>query len=385
MQADDMELVQEFARNNSEQAFATLVQRHINLVYSAALRRLNNPHEAEEVTQVVFIILAKKADSLRAGTVLSGWLYQTAQLTSANFQRATFRRQHREQEAYMQFTRESEPDPSWRQLSPLLEEAMARLGKNERDAIVLRFFENRTIRDVAAALGLQEAATQKRVNRATEKLRQYFLKRGLQVSTATLLASIGSNAVHAAPAGLASAVTSAAAVKTAAISGSTATLIKSTLKVMAWTKAKTAVVTTVIVACAATTAVMVQPHKPSPPNAVQEVVPQDNAGLAFAGYQTPQATLKTMIWALSRGDTNAFLACYTPEARIIFQNQWRGKSLEVLKEEARQQFSRAANLKIRSEEKISDNRIMLTMFIEGENREMKMSLVKIGNDWKMVK
>ena len=100
MHADDMELVREFARNNTEQAFTTLVQRHINLVYSVALRRLNNAHEAEEVTQAVFIILAKKAGGLRAGTILSGWLYQTAQLTSANFHRAAMRRQLRRRIAF---------------------------------------------------------------------------------------------------------------------------------------------------------------------------------------------------------------------------------------------------------------------------------------------
>ena len=130
-----MELLREFARSNSEQSFATLVRRHINLVYSVALRRLNNAHEAEEVTQVVFIILAKKAGSLRGRTILSGWLYQTAQLTSANFQRAAIRRQRREQEAYMQFTQESESHHSWQRLSPLLEEAMARLDLNEGDKI----------------------------------------------------------------------------------------------------------------------------------------------------------------------------------------------------------------------------------------------------------
>src|SRR5262245_11239323 len=187
MQADDRELVREFARSYSEQAFAALVRRHINLVYSVALRRLHNAHEAEEVTQAVFIILAKKAGGLPAGIILSGWLYQTAQLTSANFQRAALRRHRREQEAYMRSTQKSEPDHPWQQLSPLLEEAMSRLGQNERDAIVLRFFENRTIREVAALLGLEEAATQKRVNRATEKLRKYFLRRGLQVSTAVVL------------------------------------------------------------------------------------------------------------------------------------------------------------------------------------------------------
>jgi uncharacterized protein (TIGR03435 family) len=242
MQADDMDLVRQFAASGSEEAFAALVRRHVNLVYSVALRQLGNPHDAEEVAQAVFIILARKAADLREGTVLSGWLYQTARLTSANFQRASSRRRHREQEAFMQFAKDSDPEVSWQRLSPLLEEAMARLGQKERDAVVLRFFENRTVREVAAALGLEEAAAQKRVNRATEKLRAFFVRRGVQVSTTALLASLGTHAVQAAPAELAVKLAAAAALKGTAAGGSTLTLIKTTLKIMAWTNAKTAIV-----------------------------------------------------------------------------------------------------------------------------------------------
>src|SRR4051812_19433273 len=155
---DDMSLVREYAASNSEQAFAALVEKHINLVYSVAFRRLSNAQHAEEVTQAVFIILARKAGGLRQGTILSGWLYQTAQLTSANFQRAEFRRQRREQEAHMQFVQESEPDVSWQRLAPLLDDAMAQLGEKERNAVVLRFFENRTVREVATVLEVQEDA-----------------------------------------------------------------------------------------------------------------------------------------------------------------------------------------------------------------------------------
>ena len=243
MQLDDMEMVRQFARSGSEEAFAELVRRHVNLVYSVAWRQLGNPHDAEEVAQAVFIILARKAADLREGTVLSGWLYQTARLTSANFQRAASRRRHREQEAYMQFAEDSDPDVSWQRLSPLLEEAMARLGQKERDAVVLRFFENCTVREMAAALGLEEAAAQKRVNRATEKLRAFFVRRGVQVSTVTLLASLGTHAVQAAPAELTARLAAAAALKGSLASGSTLTLIKTTLKLMAWTKTKIAVVT----------------------------------------------------------------------------------------------------------------------------------------------
>jgi uncharacterized protein (TIGR03435 family) len=236
MQTDDIHLIQEFAATGSEEAFSTVVRRHINLVYSAALRRLGNPHEAEEVTQVVFIILAQKAGSLRQGIVVSGWLYQTAMLASANFQRSKMRRQRRDQEAYMNYSEESKSEPSWQQLSPLLEDAMARLGSKERDAILLRFFEDRTISEVAAALGMSEAAAQKRVNRATDKLRLFFSRRGVQVSPHGLLSSIGTHALQIAPAGLISIVQTVASTKGAAVGSSTLAVLKATMKTMAWTK-----------------------------------------------------------------------------------------------------------------------------------------------------
>jgi RNA polymerase sigma factor (sigma-70 family) len=266
MHADDMNLVREFAVNGSEAAFATLVGRHINLVYSAALRQLGNAHEAEEVAQAVFIILARKAGNLRRGTILSGWLYQTAQLTAANFRRAAIRRQRRVQEAFMQFSEQSQPDVYWHRLAPLLEEAMSRLGQKERNAVVLRFFEGCTVREVAAALGLREDAAQKRVNRGTTKLREYFVRRGIQVSTAALLASIGTHSVQAAPMGLTKTISAVAITKGTAASTSTLTLVKGALKIMAWTKAQTIIAVGVGVLLAAGTATVVekirQPHEP---------------------------------------------------------------------------------------------------------------------------
>src|SRR6266481_5082985 len=98
----DHELLAEFARTESETAFATLVTRYVNLVYSTALRFTGNPHQAEEISQAVFIILARKAGKLSSRVVLSGWLYQTARLTAANLLKVEIRRQQREQEAYMQ-------------------------------------------------------------------------------------------------------------------------------------------------------------------------------------------------------------------------------------------------------------------------------------------
>src|SRR5215469_8730058 len=132
---DDQQLLGEFARANSEAAFAGLVERHVNLVYSTALRFTSKPHAAEEISQAVFIILARKAPGLRRGTVLSGWLYQTARLTAANYVKHEIRRQRREQEAYMQSTLNTPESPAWEEIAPLLDEAMGGLGETDRNAV----------------------------------------------------------------------------------------------------------------------------------------------------------------------------------------------------------------------------------------------------------
>lgn len=236
---DDHELLAQYAGAGSEAAFATLVARYVNLVYSAALRSTANRHQAEEITQAVFIILARKAGGLRRAVVLSGWLYQTARLTAANFMRAEARRQRREQEACMQSTLSEAGPAAWEQIAPLLDEAMGCLGETERNAVVLRFFENKSGHEVAAALKLNEAAVYKRVSRALEKLRGYFVKRGVRVSVAVIAGAVAANSVQAAPVGLAAAAAAAAA-KGAAVSGSTLAVIEATLKLIAWAKLKIA-------------------------------------------------------------------------------------------------------------------------------------------------
>lgn len=383
MYADDMELLQRFAQSNSEEAFAALVQRHINLVYSAALRRLNDAQEAEEVTQVVFIILARKAERLNPQTVLSGWLYETAQLTSANFERARRRRQQREQEAYMQFTRESEHDESWKRLGPLLDEAMARLGRDERAAVILRFFENRTIREVAEVLGLRQAATQKRVNRATEKLRRYFARRGVQVSTAVLLASIGTFAVQAAPSAFASSVTSAAVAKGTAAGGSTLTLIKTTLKLMAWTKMKIAVVAgaTVLLALGTTTLVVQhqQPRmpKPEPVSTGQTEFPKGT--WHFAGYGDPESAFESCMWAFGNNDSRTLLASMTPG----MQERFKGKA--VLSGKDQDEVRQMTGYRIVSKQGLSPDEVVLEVAVDGQGQganEKKIYLQRVGTEWR---
>ena len=138
---DDITLLKQFAENDSEPAFAGIVSRHLNLVYSTALRAAGDAHAAQEISQVVFIILARKAKSLGAKTILSGWLYQTTRLTAANFLRTEIRRRNREQEAFMQSTLNETSNETWRQIAPILDDAIARLGAKDRDAIVLRFLK----------------------------------------------------------------------------------------------------------------------------------------------------------------------------------------------------------------------------------------------------
>ena len=163
----------------------------------------------------------------------------------------------------------NEPDAAaWEQLAPLLDEAMASLGELDRNTIALRFFENRTAQEIAMALKLTEEAAQKRVVRSLEKLRTFFMKRGVSSTTAIIAGAISTNSVQIAPAVLAKAVTAIAVTKGAVASGSTLTIVKGALKIMAWTKAKTAIVVGASVLLAAGTAttfvVRHEAHSPLP-------------------------------------------------------------------------------------------------------------------------
>jgi RNA polymerase sigma factor (sigma-70 family) len=240
--APDMDLVREFARHNSEAAFTELVQRHIALVYSVARRCTGNDGDAQDVTQAVFIILARKAATLRERTLLPGWLYETTRFSAARLQRTNARRQRREQEAYMQSTLDEAdtPDP-WEKLSPHLEAAMSSLAERERALLVLRFYQNKSAPEAAALLGIREDAAHKRATRAIEKLRKFLAQRGVTLCGEAIGGTIAANSVQAAPVALANSVTAVATAKGPVAAASITTLVKGTMKMMIWLKLKFAI------------------------------------------------------------------------------------------------------------------------------------------------
>ena len=220
--SDDPTLLRRFTSEHSELAFAEIVERHVNLVYSAALRQVGgDAHLARDVSQQVFVELARNAPALVRHPVLTGWLYTTAHHTACKTMRAVRRRQAREQEAYAmeQTTSDREPSADWSRLRPVLDEVMQDLGDRDRTAVLLRYFEARPFSEVGAALSLNENAARMRVERALEKMRQRLARRGVTSTTGALGALLAQQAVTAAPAGLGSAVAAAAVASAAAVGG----------------------------------------------------------------------------------------------------------------------------------------------------------------------
>jgi RNA polymerase sigma factor (sigma-70 family) len=195
--------------------------------------------------------LARKARGLRKGVILEGWLYQTARLTAVTHIRSEIRRSRREQKASMQTISNENEGDAWSQIVPLLDGALAGLNETDRNAVVLRFFYGKSLREVGVALGASEDSARMRINRSLEKLREYFFRRGVTSTTAMIAGAISANSVQAAPAALAKLATAAALAKGAAGSTSTAALTKGVLKLMAWSKMQTTIVGAVIVGMAA--------------------------------------------------------------------------------------------------------------------------------------
>jgi len=206
----DSLLLKAYVERRLEAAFNELVQRHVDLVYSAAIRMVRDPHLAEDVTQGAFIALARQASELVERPTLAGWLHRTAQNIAAQTVRTIERRRAREQEAFaMSDQISTSPDVGWEKIELHLDAALSELIDADRDAVVLRYFHKKSAAEIATILGVSDDTAQKRVSRAVEKLREVFAKNKITIGAGSLGVLISANAVQAAPAGLATKILAA--------------------------------------------------------------------------------------------------------------------------------------------------------------------------------
>ncbi len=246
----DQQLLERYATSGCDTAFAELVHRYLDFVYSAAVRMVRDPHAAQDVTQAVFVALAENASRLGDRTILSGWLHRTARNLAANVVRSEVRRRAREQEAaVMNELLSSDSDQTWEHIEPVLDNALSELNESDRDALFLRYFQHKSAREMGQMLATSEAAAQKRVNRALERLRDVFAKRGIAVSVSAIAAAISVNAVQSAPVGFAGLVCTTILVAGTAAKSSTAILAT---KAIVMTTVQKIIVTAAITAAVGT-------------------------------------------------------------------------------------------------------------------------------------
>ena len=268
---EDHELLCEYVERRSDQAFAALVERHIDLVYSTALRSVQDTHLARDIVQKVFILLARKPGSIRNARVLAGWLYRTTRFTVASTLRTERRRREHERAAMELNTLQPDSPSLCQALAPYLDEAMDALDPVDQGAVALRFFEGKSLRDVGQALGMSDDAAQKRVTRAVDKLRSYFARKGLATSSALVASALATHAAQAAPAGLAASVAAASLAKAAG--GGTAAAALKLIGIMTTTNLKITAVALLVLAAVSTPILLnhrARAAKPAEPVAVVE-------------------------------------------------------------------------------------------------------------------
>ncbi len=256
MITDSQPLLADYAANGSERAFRELVTRYVDLVYSTALRLVEgDTHRAEDVAQTVFADLARMAAKLSPNSALGGWLHRHTCFVARTVMRGERRRQARERQAVEMSALDNQPDIALTEIAPVLDEAINELGADDRDAILLRFFERRNLRSVGEALGVSENVAQKRVARAVQELATQLRRRGFTLSAATLATGLAAGAVTAAPAGLALSI----AGTVLASAGTTGGTSLTAAKVAVMSKLNVGIVSA-IVAAGVMTAIFLQNH-----------------------------------------------------------------------------------------------------------------------------
>src|SRR5581483_5050858 len=244
---ESSKLLADYVANGSEPAFRDLVARYVNLGYSTALRLVKGDvYLAQDVTQTVFVRLARRAGKLSDGLMLGGWLHRDTCYVASKTMRAERRRRAREREAVLMNSLKDDSEDRWEKLAPILDDAINRLGNQDRAAILLRFFEQRNFRSVGEALGSNEDAARMRINRALEKLHSLLQRRGVVLPAAALGAALAGAAVTAAPAEFVLTISTAALASAATGAGTAFTLIK----LMSMTKLQAGIIGAIVVATA---------------------------------------------------------------------------------------------------------------------------------------
>lgn len=235
---DDWQLIHEYVERNSEQAFRSLVDRHVNLVHATALRQVSDPNLADEITQAVFILFARKAAGLRRGVVVPGWLHRTARFVAHRAVRDEQRRRKYEQEAARMQQNLTPDDPDHR-LAPFLDEALSHLAEPDRVAIILRYLQEKSLREVGAQLGISEEAARKRVDRSVDKLRGLFARRGVAVSSAGVATALSAHGAGI-PASYSGTVAATALAQARTVAGTLPILARETIHAWKWAKIRLA-------------------------------------------------------------------------------------------------------------------------------------------------
>ena len=224
---DDASLLRRFVQQHANDAFAELVRRHLNLVYFAALRQTDgDTHRAEDASQSTFTFLAQKAGSLLAHPNLAGWLHTVACHHARDLNRSEHRRLQREQTAHVmhELTSAEANDETWTQVRPIIDDAMQDLTPDDREAVLLRFFENRPFAEIGAELQLSENAARMRITRALEQLETALARRGVKSTSAALATVLAIPAAMAAPTGLANTFSATALTATTLVGTAATTL-----------------------------------------------------------------------------------------------------------------------------------------------------------------
>jgi RNA polymerase sigma factor (sigma-70 family) len=366
MTPGDSELIREFVESQSPEAFKELVLRHIDLVHSAALRQVRDHQLAEDVAQCVFVELARTAPRLKPDTILPAWLYQVTRRTAIDVVRRESSRQTRERiAAELQLMNADTSD--WTEIAPLLDEAMHTLDDKDRAAVLLRYFENQTLRTVGELLGTSDDAAQKRVSRAIEHLRLFCAHKGVKVSAIGFALLLSAHAVQAAPAGLSTVVISSAA----SVTTTTAT------KLIIMTTLKKCIITTAVLAVLGTGVYQVN-HRTS-----REIYPRSS--WAFSGFATPEATIKTFMWAKSVGDAETVLAIATPELRVQVENaHFRGKTEAQKAAFLIDNVKQVSGVEIIEKKTLTKDHVAYRTHFDGMPKDSSalLSMVKIDGAWK---